>query len=113
MDLKESSILARNVAKGRWFVLFACLLIMTVSGGTYIFGIYSEAIKIVLEYDQETLTMVDFFKDLGGNVGIPAGLIKEVSPTWIVLGLGALINIFGYMMIRLSVTQRIAKPKKW
>lgn len=113
MDLKEASLLARNVAKGRWFVVFICFLIMSLAGGTYIFGIYSEAIKTVLGYDQETLTTLGFFKDLGGNVGIVSGLINEVTPPWVVLGIGAIMNITGYLMIWLSVTQRIAKPKPW
>ncbi|GLJ25156.1 hypothetical protein SUGI_0481150 [Cryptomeria japonica] len=113
MDLKEASLLAKNVAKGRWFVVFICFLIMSLAGGTYIFGIYSEAIKTVLDYDQETLTTLGFFKDLGGNVGILSGLINEVTPPWVVLGIGAIMNITGYLMIWLSVTQRIARPKTW
>ncbi|GLJ25050.1 hypothetical protein SUGI_0479390 [Cryptomeria japonica] len=113
MDKTELSVLARNVAKGRWFVVFICFLIMSLAGGTYIFGIYSEAIKTVLGYDQETITTLGFFKDLGGNVGIVSGLINEVAPPWVVLGIGAIMNITGYLMIWLSVTQRIAKPKTW
>ncbi|GLJ51528.1 hypothetical protein SUGI_1095200 [Cryptomeria japonica] len=113
MDMEEASALARNVTKGRWFVLFICFLIISLAGGTYIFGIYSEVIKTVLGYDQETVTTLGFFKDLGGNVGIMAGLINEIAPPWVVLGIGALMNITGYLLIWLSVTQRIAKPKPW
>ncbi|GLJ25155.1 hypothetical protein SUGI_0481120 [Cryptomeria japonica] len=109
----ELSVVARNVAKGRWFVIFICFIIMSFAGGHYIFGIYSEAIKTTLGYDQETLTTLGFYKDLGGNIGIVSGLINEVSPPWVVLGIGALMNVTGYLMIWLSVTQRIAKPKTW
>jgi len=31
----------RQVLSGRWFTLFACLLILSASGATYAFGIYS------------------------------------------------------------------------
>ncbi|KAH9308244.1 hypothetical protein KI387_036155 [Taxus chinensis] len=113
MDLKQVSVVASKVARGRWFVVFICFLIMSLAGGTYIFGIYSEAIKTVLGYDQETLTTLGFFKDLGGNVGIVSGLINEIAPPWVVLGIGAIMNITGYLMIWLSVTQRIAQPKPW
>ncbi|GLJ25049.1 hypothetical protein SUGI_0479380 [Cryptomeria japonica] len=46
MDKTELSVLARNVAKGRWFVVFVCFLIMSLAGGTYIFGIDLEAINV-------------------------------------------------------------------
>ncbi|GLJ25153.1 hypothetical protein SUGI_0481060 [Cryptomeria japonica] len=98
MDKTKLSVLARNVATGRWFVVFISFLIMSLAGGTYIFGIYSQAIKTVLGYDQETLTTLGFFKDLGGNVGILAGLINEVTPPWVVLGIGAIMNIIGALV---------------
>jgi hypothetical protein len=34
---------ARRVLSGRWFTLFACLLILSASGATNAFGIYSRA----------------------------------------------------------------------
>uniref|UniRef100_A0A0D6QSX1 Uncharacterized protein n=1 Tax=Araucaria cunninghamii TaxID=56994 RepID=A0A0D6QSX1_ARACU len=113
MDLQQAVALSQRIAKGRWLVVFVSFLIMSFAGGTYIFGIYSESIKTVLGYDQETLTTLGFFKDLGGNVGILSGLINEVTPPWVVLGIGAVMNITGYLMIWLSVTRRVAKPKPW
>uniref|UniRef100_A0A0C9QSH0 TSA: Wollemia nobilis Ref_Wollemi_Transcript_11821_3395 transcribed RNA sequence n=1 Tax=Wollemia nobilis TaxID=56998 RepID=A0A0C9QSH0_9CONI len=113
MGLKQAIAVAQNVAKGRWLVVFVSFLIMSFAGGTYIFGIYSEEIKQVLGYDQETLTTLGFFKDLGGNVGILSGLINEFAPAWVILGIGALMNITGYLMIWLSVTKRVSKPKPW
>ena len=32
---------ARQVLSGRWYTLLACLLILSASGTTYAFGIYS------------------------------------------------------------------------
>ncbi|XP_018621853.1 protein NUCLEAR FUSION DEFECTIVE 4-like [Nicotiana tomentosiformis] len=98
---------------GRWFMVFASLLIMSMAGATYMFGLYSGEIKSSLGYDQTTLNLLSFFKDLGGNVGIIAGLINEVTPPWVVLFIGAIMNFFGYFMIWLSVSGHIAKPAIW
>ncbi|XP_059428621.1 uncharacterized protein LOC132162404 [Corylus avellana] len=102
-----------RVILGRWFMVFASLLIMSVSGSTYIFGLYSNDIKISLGYDQTTLNLLSFFKDMGGNLGIFSGLINEITPPWVVLLIGAIMNLFGYLMIWLSVTGRIAEPRVW
>ncbi|KAL4578798.1 hypothetical protein LXL04_014929 [Taraxacum kok-saghyz] len=102
-----------HVITGRWFMVFACLLIMSVAGATYIFAIYSGDIKSSLGYDQSTLNLLSTFKDLGGNVGVISGLINEISPPWVVLLLGAAMNFSGYFMIWLAVTGKIAKPPVW
>ncbi|KAH7512016.1 protein NUCLEAR FUSION DEFECTIVE 4 [Ziziphus jujuba] len=98
---------------GQWFMIFAAILIMSVAGATYMFSLYSKDIKTSLGYDQSTLNLLSSFKDLGGNVGIISGLINEVSPPWVVLSVGAIMNFTGYFMIWLAVTGRIAKPRVW
>ncbi|KAG9456812.1 hypothetical protein H6P81_001320 [Aristolochia fimbriata] len=86
---------------------------MEVAGANYIFGIYSEVIKVKLGYNQQTLGTISFFKDLGGNLGVISGLIQEVTAPWLVLLLGAGMNFFGYLMIWLAVTGRTAAPHLW
>ena len=102
-----------RVVKGQWFMLFSTLLVLSSAGATYMFGLYSPDIKESLEYDQTTLNLLSFFKDLGSIAGIPAGLLLEVTPPWVVLAVGAVLNFFGYFMIWLAVTSRIAKPAVW
>jgi hypothetical protein len=102
-----------HLVRGRWFTVFASFLIMTGAGATYLFGIYSKQIKASLGYDQTTLNLLGFFKDLGANVGVLSGLIAEVTPTWFVLLVGSGLNFAGYFMIWLAVTGKIAKPKVW
>ncbi|KAG8080953.1 hypothetical protein GUJ93_ZPchr0007g6081 [Zizania palustris] len=104
---------ARQVAVGRWFTVFASLLILTASGATYIFSSYSRALKESLGYDQHTLNTVSFFKDLGANLGVISGLINEVTPPWVVLVIGAAMNLFGYLMVYLAVAGRTAPPPVW
>ncbi|KAI3936201.1 hypothetical protein MKW92_027617, partial [Papaver armeniacum] len=105
--------LAWQVYRGRWFMVFASFLIMAAAGATYMFGLYSNDIKRNLGYDQTTLNLLSFFKDLGANVGVLSGLINEVTPPWVVLSIGAGMNFAGYFMIWLAVTGRIAKPAVW
>ncbi|CAI9781481.1 unnamed protein product [Fraxinus pennsylvanica] len=102
-----------HVVRGRWFSLFASFLIMAGAGATYLFGVYSKEIKASLGYDQTTLNLLGFFKDLGANVGVFSGLIAEVTPTWFVLLIGSAMNFAGYFMIWLAVTGKLAKPKVW
>ncbi|XP_021289741.1 protein NUCLEAR FUSION DEFECTIVE 4-like [Herrania umbratica] len=101
------------VLSSRLFMVFATLIIMSVNGSGYMFGLYSNDIKTTLGYDQTTLNLLSFFKDLGGNLGILSGLIYEVVPPWVVLSMGSVMNFFGYFMIWLLVTSRTAKPKVW
>lgn len=104
---------ARQVLLGRWFTVFASLLIMAASGATYIFGSYSGTLKSSLEYDQRTLNTVSFFKDLGANLGVFSGLINEVTPPWVVLAMGAGMNLLGYLMVYLAVSGRTSRPPVW
>lgn len=102
-----------QVLTGRWFMAFSSFMIMSVSGASYMFSLYSREIKSVLGYDQSTLNLLSFFKDLGSNIGIISGLINEVTPPWVVLTLGGVLNFFGYFIIWLAVTRKIAKPQVW
>ncbi|KAL6870744.1 hypothetical protein ACP4OV_014592 [Aristida adscensionis] len=104
---------ARQVVLGRWFMSFASMLILSASGATLIFGMYSGALKQALGYDQRTLNTLAFFKDLGYNVGILAGLLNEVTPPWFGLAAGAALNLGGYLMIYLAVAGRTAPPPVW
>ncbi|XP_061345770.1 protein NUCLEAR FUSION DEFECTIVE 4-like [Gastrolobium bilobum] len=112
-DWRRMKSFTYHVLTGRWFMVFASLLIMAVAGATYMFGLYSNQIKTSLGYDQSTLNLLSFFKDLGANVGVISGLINEITPPWVVLSIGAIMNFFGYFMIWLAVTGRIAKPQVW
>ncbi|KAK6144352.1 hypothetical protein DH2020_021172 [Rehmannia glutinosa] len=104
---------AVHVIRGRWFSLFASFLVMAGAGATYLFGVYSKEIKSTLGYDQTTLNLLGFFKDLGANVGVLSGLIAEITPTWFVLLIGSAMNFAGYFMIWLAVTAKIPKPQIW
>ncbi|KAB2597994.1 hypothetical protein D8674_000914 [Pyrus ussuriensis x Pyrus communis] len=94
-------------------MVFTSFLMMVTAGASYMFGLYSNDIKSVLGYDQTTLNLISFFKDLGGNIGIFSSLINEVTPPWVALSIGAVLNFFEHFMIWLAVTQKVPKPKVW
>ncbi|KAH7690359.1 MFS general substrate transporter domain-containing protein [Dioscorea alata] len=102
-----------GILRGRWFMLFAAFLIMSMAGAAYIFAIYSSDIKSSLNYNQQSLNTLSFFKDLAANIGLISGLINEIAPPWVVLGLGAVMNLSGFLMIYLAITHRIPTPKFW
>ncbi|XP_062156971.1 uncharacterized protein LOC133864603 [Alnus glutinosa] len=109
--IKESFIL--QFIRGPWFMVISSFLIMSTAGTPYAFGLYSGVLKSVLGYDQTTLNLVSFFKDVGTNVGVLSGFLAEVTPPWFVLSTGSVINMVGYLMIWLAVTKKMAKPKVW
>ncbi|RLN27505.1 uncharacterized protein C2845_PM05G00300 [Panicum miliaceum] len=105
---------AAQVLRGRWFMAYGSFLIMSAAGATYIFAIYSKDIKATLGYTQEQLNTVGFFKDVGANIGIHAGLVAEVTPPWVVLAVGAAMNLGGYLMLYLSAAGRVRPaPPLW
>jgi hypothetical protein len=57
-----------------------CFVIMTFTGGTYLFDIYSPVIKIALNYDQQIMDTLGFFKDLGANVGMIYSMVYTIIP---------------------------------
>ncbi|MCO5601446.1 hypothetical protein L7F22_055569 [Adiantum nelumboides] len=102
-----------RLIRGRWMMAVVSLYILFCSGGTYIFGIYSGALKSSLGYDQQIINTISFYKDLGANVGIISGLMNEILPSWTVLAVGGAMNLIGYLMVWLAVTHRISHPPLW
>jgi hypothetical protein len=104
---------ASRVMRSRWYVVFASMVCMAASGSTYIFALYSKELRSTLGYNQQTLNTLGFFKDLGTNVGVVSGLVQQVAPTWAVLLIGAAMNLAGYLMVYLALTERTAAPPVW
>ncbi|KAJ7560911.1 hypothetical protein O6H91_03G005900 [Diphasiastrum complanatum] len=83
------------------------------NGASYAFGMYSEEMKLSLGYNQESLDTIGFWKDVGENVGIVAGLLFDVvQPSW-VIAVGATQTMCGYFLLWLTITHKIARPKLW
>ncbi|PON41775.1 Nodulin-like [Parasponia andersonii] len=105
--------LAVQVLTGRWLMAFATFLLLVASGASYMFSLYSNDIKSVLGYDQTTLNLIGFSKDLGANIGFLSGLISELTPPWVVLSISAVLNFVGNFMIWLAIARKIRAPRVW
>jgi hypothetical protein len=90
----------------RWFVLVAAIWLQACAGIGYMFGAISPVMKTSLGYNQKQINRLGVAKDIGDSVGLLAGLLCDVLPTWALLFLGALQNFVGYGWIWLIVTGR-------
>ncbi|GAB4845550.1 hypothetical protein Ancab_038955 [Ancistrocladus abbreviatus] len=101
---------ATTTIANKWTAAVASIWIQSTSGSLYTFGIYSSAIKSTQSYSQTTLDTLSFFKDLGGNVGILAGLLYSFAGPRVVLLVGAIQCFVGYFLMWLSVIGFIDWP---
>lgn len=108
----ECFSLVAHVVRGRWFTVFASMLVMCGAGTTYIFNLYNNQIQ-VLGYDEAAMSRIAFYRDVGSCLAFFNGLIIEVTPTWLGLFLGAIMNFGGYFMIWLAVMGWISPPAVW
>ncbi|KAK6231666.1 Nodulin-like - like 10 [Theobroma cacao] len=70
-----------NLIIGRWFMVFASLLIMSVSGAAYMFGLYSNVIKTSMGANSHafanTKALVTCVKNFPESKGSVLGLLKS------------------------------------
>eukprot|EP00253_Pinus_taeda_P028827 PITA_28827 len=104
---------ARGLLQNKWTVLVASIWIECCAGASSSFSIYSETIKTRFGYDQEQLDTISAFKDIGECVGILAGILYDRFPPWLVLLVGCLQNVIGYILLWLFVTQKLPTPALW
>lgn len=98
--------------RGRWFVIAVGIVVMITSAGAYSFGIYSQKLKAVLNINQQQMNLAANFKDLGVNLGVPAGLLYDFWSPGGVLFVGSVEATLGYALAWLSLTKRIT-PSLW
>lgn len=102
-----------SLVENRWTVLVASIWIECCAGAAYSFSIYSETIKTRFGYNQQQLGTISVFKDIGECVGILSGILYDRFPPWLVLLVGCLQNVIGYMLLWLFVTQKLPTPALW
>ncbi|OIW03370.1 hypothetical protein TanjilG_29355 [Lupinus angustifolius] len=86
---------------------------LSFAGTAYMFGSISPVIKASMGYNQKQVSLLILAKDLGDNVGLLAGKISEVSPTWVVMLVGIIQNVVGYGFVWLIVTHRFPALPLW
>ncbi|CAM6108477.1 unnamed protein product [Calypogeia fissa] len=102
-----------RVAKSRYLVIAAAILIECCGGVTFGFSIYSQTIKDTFHYNQKQLDTLAAWKVLGGNVGVLSGLVFDWSSPQATLSIGVVQIGLSYLAMWLSVTGRIAVPAFW
>lgn len=96
-----------------WVGLGAAVWVQVAAGNSYNFPLYSHSLKSVLGFSQQQLTMLGVANDVGENFGIPAGVICNKFPPWVVLSIGAVACLLGYGVLWLVVSQTVQSPPYW
>ncbi|XP_024529459.1 protein NUCLEAR FUSION DEFECTIVE 4 isoform X2 [Selaginella moellendorffii] len=96
----------------RWLGLSAAMIMMGCAGLTYTYAVYSEHMKQRLHFSQEDIDDIGAAKDLGGVVGLLSGLLYNMYPPWVTIGIGAALHFFGYTMVWMTVAGKVA-PSFW
>ncbi|CAK9223491.1 unnamed protein product [Sphagnum troendelagicum] len=97
----------QKIWNNRWFVLVAAMWLQACAGIGYMFGAISPVLKTSLGYNQKQINRLGVAKDIGDSVGLLAGFLCDVLPTWALILLGALQNFLGYGWLWLTVTHRV------
>ncbi|CAN1797067.1 Protein NUCLEAR FUSION DEFECTIVE 4 [Linum perenne] len=103
----------RAFGSSRWLVFVCSMWVQSCSGIGYMFGSISPVIKTTMGYNQKQLALLGVAKDLGDSIGVVAGSLIEVLPTWVVLLIGAVQNFLGYGLVWLIVTHRLPPLPLW
>lgn len=115
MNIFEMGVLqfVASIWNSRWFVIVAGIFLCCVSSCVYDFSVYSQSLKSNLDYTQNDLELVATSKDLGAALVIISAVLCELQPPWVVVSFGALEALTGYLMLWLSVSNKLGKPPVW
>lgn len=108
----------RNIAlkagsRPPWVGLAAAVWVEIAAGNAYNFPLYSPALKSVLGYNQQQLTILGVANDIGESVGLLPGIACNKFPPWAVLLVGVVLCVLGYGVIWLTVSQTITGLPYW
>lgn len=108
----------RNIAlkagsRPPWVGLAAAVWVEIAAGNAYNFPLYSPALKSVMGYNQQQLTILGVANDIGESVGLLPGIACNKFPPWAVLLVGVVLCFLGYGVIWLAVSQTITGLPYW
>ncbi|XP_075107596.1 protein NUCLEAR FUSION DEFECTIVE 4 [Nicotiana tabacum] len=96
-----------------WVGLAAAVWVQVAAGNAYTFPLYSSALKSVLGFSQQQLTIIGVANDIGENVGILPGIACNKFPPWVILLVGVCLSFFGYGVLWLAVSQTLLSLPYW
>ncbi|XP_059458675.1 protein NUCLEAR FUSION DEFECTIVE 4 [Corylus avellana] len=96
-----------------WVGLAAAVWIQIAAGNAYNFPLYSSALKSIMGYSQQQVTILGVANDIGESVGILPGIACNKFPPWSVLLVGTVLCFFGYGVLWLVVSQTVQNLPYW
>ncbi|KAF5739058.1 protein NUCLEAR FUSION DEFECTIVE 4 [Tripterygium wilfordii] len=96
-----------------WVGLAAAVWVQISAGNGYNFPLYSSAIKSVLGFTQQQITILGVANDFGESVGILPGIACNKFPIWSVLLVGVVACFLGYGVLWLAITETVQGLPYW
>ncbi|KAL0006052.1 hypothetical protein SO802_013613 [Lithocarpus litseifolius] len=91
--------MANSFFNSPWTGLAACILLMAVSGTSSLFSTYANDLKKYSHFNQNTILIISWLKDIGENAGILAAYVAEMfSPRKLIL-LGSIGRLVSLMVL--------------
>ncbi|XP_050232311.1 protein NUCLEAR FUSION DEFECTIVE 4 [Mercurialis annua] len=106
-------IVVKAGSRPPWVGLAAAAWVQVCAGNAYNFPLYSTALKSVLGYNQQQLTILGVANDIGENVGLIPGIVINKFPPWAVLFVGVVSCLFGYGVLWLAVSGTVSGLPYW
>ena len=91
----------------RWSTLSASLLMAALSGISYAFGLYSDALQDRLGFSQRTVDLIASFGQLGLWSTFPVGLLMELLSIRLIFVLASLCSGLGVLYIALALNKDV------
>uniref|UniRef100_A0A6N2KTL2 Uncharacterized protein n=1 Tax=Salix viminalis TaxID=40686 RepID=A0A6N2KTL2_SALVM len=108
-----ANIVVKGGSRPPWVGLAAALWVEIAAGNAYNFPLYSPALKSVMGFNQQQITMLGVANDIGENVGLLPGIACNKFPPWAILSVGVLACFLGYGVLWLAVSQTVNNLPYW
>ncbi|RID54739.1 hypothetical protein BRARA_G02039 [Brassica rapa] len=96
-----------------WVGLAAAVWVQMSAGNASTFPLYSSALKLVLGFNQQQVTLLGVACDLGENMGLLPGYASNKLAPWAMLLIGVSSCFLGYGVLWLSVSQIVNGLPFW
>ncbi|CAN8233478.1 unnamed protein product [Cochlearia groenlandica] len=106
-------LVEKSGSRPPWVGLAAAAWVQVSAGAGGTFPLYSAALKSVLEFNQQQITILGVACDLGENMGLLPGYASNKLPPWSMLLIGLFSCSLGYGVLWLSVSEIVHGLPFW
>lgn len=106
-------IVLKSGTRPPWVGLAAAVWLEFAAANSYTFPLYSSALKHVLGFNQQQVSMFGVAIDVGESVGMLPGVACNKFPPWALLLFGAFLCFLGYGVVWLAISQTVASLPFW